>query len=291
MRVLFIAKGDLPDFQSDMIFHGGRSIIGENFIDCNKIWYMYEEDKNLHWNNRVPENGKSYGRGFTLYGRFKDDKIDRSNIRGRIEAGEFDKIIYGSATRCLDHIDIVLKRYKKDDLIFVDGEDNQDINQYILNLGGIYFKRELNTLSPFNNIIKPINFAIPEELIVSEVPKKVKDYAHIIPGDFSTYIYDNQQDYFKGYQDAYFGITHKKGGWDCLRHYEILMNGCIPYFSDLEYCPKTTMITFPKDTIIECMKQLKEGILTEEKAIEYSKYFLNYTKNNLTTKHLINSLL
>jgi hypothetical protein len=30
----------------------------------------------------------------------------------------------------------------------------------------------------------------------------------------------------------------KKGGWDCLRHYEIIGNGCMPYFENIEKCPK-----------------------------------------------------
>jgi len=289
MKVLFIAKGDYPDFQSDMVFHGGRSLLGDNFVDCNKIWYMYEEDKNKYWNTIIPENGKSYGRGFTLYGRIKEDKINRNNIIERIKKREFDKVIYGSFTRCLDYLEVVLENYKGDNLIFIDGEDDKSIQQDIFNLGGLYFKRELSDLC--TDRIMPINFAIPEDLILREVPNKLKEYAYIIPGDFSTYIYDNQEDYFKDYQESYFGVTFKKGGWDCLRHYEILMNGCIPYFDNLQECPSKTMISFPKKEIINCVEELKNENLTEIKAREFIKYFLDYTKNNLTTKVLFNSLI
>ena len=41
-----------------------------------------------------------------------------------------------------------------------------------------------------------------------------------------------------------------KGGWDCLRHYEILMNGCIPLFLDIKNCPKDTISTLPKKKLI-----------------------------------------
>ena len=50
MKILFIAKGDLPDYQSDMVFHGGRSTLGNDFVDCNKLWYMYKDEKELYDN-------------------------------------------------------------------------------------------------------------------------------------------------------------------------------------------------------------------------------------------------
>jgi len=288
MKVLFISKADLPDYQSDMIFHGGRSVLGSDFVDCNKLWYMYKEDKELYWNDRVPENGKSYGRGFTMCGKLTEDNIDRSDIESKIKSHFFDKIIYGSCTRCTDYLDVVLSNYSKKDIIFVDGEDDQQIRQHFLDKG-IYFKRELipQDLDKAN----PLYFAIPEELILSEVPHKVKEYATIIPGDLSTYIYDDEESYYKGYQESYFGVTFKKGGWDCLRHYEIIMNGCLPYFPDLMQCPSHTMLSFPKKTVLEYSTRLVAGILKEEECLTYTKVLLQYAKNNLTTKHLFNYII
>lgn len=288
MRILFIAKGDLPDFQSDMVFHGGRSIYGDDFVDCNKVWYMYREDKELYWNSRVPENGRSYGRGFTLYGLFDQGNIDREDIPNKIRNHYYDKIIYGSCTRCLDHIDIVRSFYDKKDVLLIDGEDNQMIQEDLLNFG-TYFKRELLTRDL--DKARPIYFAIPEELIFTGMLNKKKEYATIIPGDLSTYIYDNQVDYYDGYREAWFGVTFKKGGWDCLRHYEILMNGCIPYFPDISNCPAHTMVTLPKNLIISCNSKLAAGELTEQDCITYTSLLLEYTKNNLTTKQMFNSIL
>jgi len=286
MRVLFIAKGDLPDFQSDMIFHGGRSVLGVDFVDCNKVWYMYKNDKDQYWNTRVPENGKSYGRGFTLYGQFEDLVIDRVNIRNKIKDHYFDKVIYGSSTRCLDYIEDVILFYDKKDIILVDGEDDQSIREDILNLG-IYYKREL--IYEPTEFLKPIHFAIPKELIISEVPDKSQAYATIIPGDLTTYVYDNERAYFEGYQKAWLGVTIKKGGWDCLRHYEILMNGCIPYFPDLEKCPQYTMSIFPKQLILECNSKIDE--LDKNSLIDYIDELLTYTKEHLTTQRLFNNIL
>ena len=63
----------------------------------------------------------------------------------------------------------------------------------------------------------------------------------------STYIYDNEEDYYAMYQNSKFALTSKKGGWDTLRHYEIMANGTIPIFVDIENCPKHTLWNFPKD--------------------------------------------
>ena len=34
-----------------------------------------------------------------------------------------------------------------------------------------------------------------------------------------------------------FGVTTKKSGWDCMRHYELAASGCVPCFRDLEEKP------------------------------------------------------
>jgi hypothetical protein len=286
MKVLFISNADLPDFQSDMVFYGGRTILGHDFIDVNKVWYMYSEDKNKYWNNRVPNNGKSYGRGFTLYGQFGVIDMDREDILDKIENRYFDKIIYGSVHRCLDYIDTVKKIYPPKDIIFIDGEDHQYIKWNLIGIG-TYLKREL-IYTP-TEFLKPINFAIPSKFIVNDIPTKVLEYAKIIPGDLRTYIYDNESDYFKGYMDAWFGVTFRKGGWDCLRHYEILMNGCIPFFPDLDKCPPYTMWNFPKKTIMECNSKLQN--ITIEELKSYTVELLEYTRNNLTTEKLFNYIL
>ena len=41
----------------------------------------------------------------------------------------------------------------------------------------------------------------------------------------------------------------KKGGWDCMRHYEIIMNRCLPIFIGVENMPLYTMREYPRITI------------------------------------------
>lgn len=291
MKILFISKGDLPDYQSDMILHGGRSVLGEEFVDLNRAWYMYHDDKKEHWNQRVPGNGTEYGRGFTIAGTLWDDSnVDRhDDIKGKIEKKYFNKIIYGSIHRCHDYIETVLEHYDPKDIIFVDGEDSP--NAWVTSLfgKGMYFKREL-TKMPHRHVY-PISFAIPKEKILHKYPEKTRVLAHIIPGQLDTYIYDNELDYYKGYQESYFGMTHAKGGWDCLRHYEILANRCIPYFPGLDVCPHNTMMTFPKGIIRDTNEMFDSGELDEEKYEALENLLYCYTTSYLTTAALIGDII
>lgn len=144
----------------------------------------------------------------------------------------------------------------------------------------------------------PLQFSIPEVKIVEEVPAKKRAFAFIVPGDLKTYIYQREKDYYRGYREAYFGITCKKGGWDCLRHYEILANGCIPYFTDLELCDENTMKFLPRELIKEAMnlegvsyKHIDFEKFDRKKYDEIAKKLLAYTREHLTTKKMAEYIL
>jgi hypothetical protein len=146
----------------------------------------------------------------------------------------------------------------------------------------------------------PITFSIPNSKIVDNIPKKTKILSNLIPGNISTYIYQNESDYYNEYRSSFFAITTKKGGWDCMRHYEILANGCIPYFPNIENCPLNTMALLPKNLILEG-NQLYEkykNININDFSIEQTnecnsliQKLLDYTRNNLTTKKIASYIL
>ena len=46
-------------------------------------------------------------------------------------------------------------------------------------------------------------------------------------------MFEREQDYYADLRQARFGITVKRAGWDCLRHYELAANGCVPCFREL----------------------------------------------------------
>lgn len=149
-------------------------------------------------------------------------------------------------------------------------------------------------------MLHPISFSIPKDKICKNYNIKSKIVSNLIPGNTKTYIYNTEEDYYNEYKKSYFAITMKKAGWDCMRHYEILANGCIPYFINIEECPKNTMALCPKDLFIEAnmlyQKFIKKNIdeLEDENIDEYNTLLsklLEYTKNHLTTNKMAEYIL
>ena len=160
-----------------------------------------------------------------------------------------------------------------------------------------------------NNNLFPITFSIPHEKIVESIPKKTKLLAKINPYGVgaSTYIFTNETDYYNDYKESLFAFTRKKGGWDCMRHYEILACGCIPIFEKLEECPQETMFNFPKNIILDANVFFQKisnkynvncdttiSVLDEDdiaKCYNFINTLLQYTRDNLTTISLAKYIL
>lgn len=102
----------------------------------------------------------------------------------------------------------------------------------------------------------PFSYCIPDEYIVKNVPEKTKVFSDIVPGGKYLFGPGQQEQYYDEYKCSRFAVTTRKGGWDCLRHYEIIACGCIPIFTDLELCPTNTMYSFPKSLVIESNRKL-----------------------------------
>jgi hypothetical protein len=83
--------------------------------------------------------------------------------------------------------------------------------------------------------------------------KKERRVAHSDPRDRSTYVFKTEAEYYQDYQFSKYAITTKKAGWDCLRHYEIMGNSCIPLFQDIQHAPRFTMMKFPKALLTKAM--------------------------------------
>src|SRR5690606_14734444 len=79
--------------------------------------------------------------------------------------------------------------------------------------------------------------------------------------------------------------TFKKAGWDCLRHYEIIANGCLPYFVNLESCPNKTLTALPKALLLEIKAVIDEGAMTDDAYRNYVSQLLEIARNSLTTEH------
>ena len=144
------------------------------------------------------------------------------------------------------------------------------------------------------SMLHPITFSIPREKMVDSIPEnKTQILSKLIPGDTSTYIYHSEEDYYTEYRRSYFAITRRKAGWDCVRHYEILANGCIPVFINIEHCPVNTLALCPKGLFIQgnhLYDKFKNLSLTEpipdDLKSEYDVLLgqlLEYTRAHLTT--------
>ncbi|CAE7744887.1 hypothetical protein AK812_SmicGene2605 [Symbiodinium microadriaticum] len=104
-------------------------------------------------------------------------------------------------------------------------------------------------------VMFPITYSIPKERILDHVPEKS---FFAMNDSMKSFQYKNYQfgpmqeeEYHQHIRKHRFGDTRKKGGFDCLRHYELLANGCIPIFHDLEHLPRSLLRPLPKSLLME----------------------------------------
>lgn len=246
MKILFIANNQTNDFLSDAVYHGLATLSHVELVDSNPLWYMYDDVNAADLLNRF------HGRGFTYYASLPTRNIDRSDIEYKIQTKYFDKVIYGNIRRCLDLFELVEQHYTTDSIVLLDGNDEHNQpgiwSEFVGK--GTYYRRELSYAEHSQHpSVKPIHFAFPANKIPKVPADKTKLLAHIIPGVSDTFIFNDEKSYFEDYQQSLFGYTWRKAGWDCLRHYEIICNNCIPLFLDLHHCPETICTTIPKQLL------------------------------------------
>lgn len=317
----FERKFGITNYLRELTIHGLRALYGHKIVDYPKSWGSYDEEPKLRG---IPKE-HFWGKGFNYVGINKDTKdIDRTDIKNKISKRYFDLIVFSELTYSIELLDYARNYNNK--IIFLDGEDTNLINKNLLN-SGIYFKREL--LKKNSDNIFPISFSIPKEKIVKKIETKIENIlSPLIPGINSTYIYQTENEYNDMYKKSIFGITIKKAGWDCYRHYELLMNGCLPFFLDINDCPDLTCRSLPKEKLIEINSKFLQKISNNYKIqlnlkkfpkltkiiLDFkSKFFketdtqeflnkfpeifdiknelLNYSKNNLTTENIAKKMI
>ncbi len=267
--VLFIT-GPSEDYLADGILHGLRSLYGSAVVDYPKCEPLYKNCPNKIF-------AKIRGHGFTLYRTLDDIEVDRFDIINRLRSGAFDLVVFGNIQRNYATFVEWLPWLQPKSTILLDGEDVQSLAPYAgywwrrraywsfpkAHKRFIYFKREWgpNTLhyrfyrllplflcnTFYDRLhIYPISFSIPESHIIKDITKKTKEFAaHIVDPEIavlfgnhsSKYHFTQEAEYYADLQTSRFGITTKRSGWDCLRHYEMAANGCVPCFRDLDLKP------------------------------------------------------
>lgn len=286
MKILFFTTNE-ADYLQDSTFHGLRFVFGNNVVDYPR--------KDILYKNCMRED--IYGKGFTLYKILEDIPVDRNNIKDKIKKGFFELIIFGSIHRQQELYFEYQSYLSTRNTIILDGEDSGILfpNHRVYKSKPsmllkrrlynklLYYKREITeetnyyrfhkTLSKKITVkislpskIHPISFSIPEEKIIGKPLNKTKLFpTHIVDeeiaprveGSLTKYAFDNENEYYEDLQTSKFGITTKRSGWDCLRHYEIAANGAVICFRDLDKKP---------------VKCAPHGLIPGVNCISYSSY-------------------
>jgi hypothetical protein len=254
MKILFTRNETFAnEYQADSVYHGLVSL-GHEVVDVPELWYMYKDGR--PGPGQFKSHTELHGRGFTMY-RLVDDCADRADIEDKIRNHYFDLCILARADFGSPYEDLILEHYPKSKIIIIDGKDQNDLTHHRdhrhLVKAGTYFKRELIY---DDQDIHPISFAFPKEKIIHPsgiVKDQLVSGAKPVFKDangVAQYSFDNELDYYKEYSRSLFGETMRKGGWDCMRHYEIMAAGCVPVFHLIETCPKRTLTTLPTEELL-----------------------------------------
>jgi hypothetical protein len=310
MKILYLTSGK-GDHLEVQLFHGLRQLYGTYVVDYPRMdCAYYGFDLN-----------KVHGRGFGSFGVLQDVLVDRTDIELKIHDKYFDLVIYGAgylsgaggfvAPRMLD---LILDVYPKEQVFMIDGDDGKQINHKYVNMM-TYFKRELHE---DDLCIYPIGFSFPFEKMYRsgavikerwfatskpkaslEEIKKVDPYEFPIPIRDFEYFAEYESDLYEDYRRSHFGITMKKAGWDCQRHYEIAFNLCLPYFWDIEDCPPRVMTHWNKELLKKILRfpNVSYDCVDESQPFDYPLYnelfqeLWNHSYESLTTTSMANYVL
>jgi hypothetical protein len=128
--------------------------------------------------------------------------------------------------------------------------------------------------------MREISFSIPaEKLLTGPAPPKRRLLAsHVVDPEVASrlgvgtaYAFSDEAAYYADLQASRFGVTVKRAGWDCLRHYELAANGCVPCFRDLDGKPPRCAPHGLDDTNCVCYHDFDELIRRVE-AIDDAHY-------------------
>jgi len=148
----------------------------------------------------------------------------------------------------------------------------------------------------------PVSLSAYESRMVAAVPDKTLDFTPIVPGNYSTYKWGktdaDEIGYYKEYQHSRFGLTYKKAGWDCHRHYEILSSGAVPYFTDLAERPPYTLSFLPHQLLDEARSlagvkpmHIDHAVFNKTAYLTLAKQLLEYTNKHLTASAMARYVL
>lgn len=325
MKILCITN-QKADYLADAFIIGLKQLYKKEAIE-------YKTKKILY---KTSDLSEVRGNGFTLYQILPQTIQSELSELTENELNQFDLIIFTSIYRQYDTFLKILPFLKKEKTILLDGEDKANIFLYAgaywkkLSFWRnpkphklfTYFKREITDKTnqslyfkllpsfltyklPLHKNIKQIGFGIPSEKICTFSPTKTKLFPiHIVDeeiaskneGSKTSYGFDNEESYYADLQQSKFGITTKRGGWDCLRHYEIAANASVMCFKHLNKKPISCaphglidgVNCISYDNYDDLMHKINQ--LSDEQYNELQKNTLIWVKNN-TCKEVVKNTL
>ena len=283
MKVLLINSDDGPDYLADLV----------NYYFLTNNYDLFTNHSLDFLFNDYEYKNKLYGKGFTLYGKVNESLKSKQKLETLdnlySSINEFDLVVFTSIHRNfkskpLKKIFIDINKISKNqNIITLDGEDFTQIDEFSAKNSN-YFKREL--IKEYENLANPISFTFPDEEIIQKfnLDSKTQILSPMDPRFKNSYIYVSEAEYFEQYQRSIFGVTTKKAGWDCMRHYEILSTGTLLFFPTIEDKPTLTMSTFPTDLQIEINKLFLKLISNSENFDSLEKIRLDYPSKNYISR-------
>jgi hypothetical protein len=310
MKLLYITTIDPKsqgDYQEVMILHGLRTILGDNCIDYPKKKVMYRDFS-------VSPQLELHGRGFTLY-TMPIEEIDNS-LRENIS--DIDYILYG-VTNAYGITDYPELNKLTPNVWYIDGHDKSNIQKTPCFKRELFHQQEGVFPTGFGipkNKILPFNFKNKTQLYQKTVPPYAIFNQQVLGLDArKLYIFENENDYYDDMTKSWFGLSCMKGGWDSLRHYEIMAAGSLLLFRDYDkkpqlcspqnlpcysYSSKEELNHFmntlvidgkPTDDYLEMLFKQRDWLLkygtTEARALDILKIMIkNNKKNEIFISHI-----
>ena len=251
-RVLFLTESR-EDYLADSLLHGLISL-GLEVVDFPRKHVLYAGHQVC---SVAPQLGVR-GHGFTLYGLLPDRSVDRSFVIQRLEAGWFDLVVIGQIWRQWGQLLDLAPLLQGLPVVLLDGDDDTRLfhrsgtrvrrygwQPFPIRSGlCLYLKREWQGDGGQGRRCRvwPASFSIPAEKIRPTYleNKHQRLASHCVDyevaracGLHTSYAFASEEAYYDDLAASRFAVTTKRGGWDCLRHYEIAAAGALPCVKQL----------------------------------------------------------
>jgi hypothetical protein len=219
MKIVFITA-PLYDYLADSLLIGLRELLGAGCIDFPRKPMMYGEYPSV------------YGRGFTIWSKPISDIPQAAR-----DLTDVDVVIYSNYRRQkeIDWRVLVKNEHRAPRVVYVDGNDDSSLEPDVRPL----FKRELYEK---HHDVFPVGFGVPDWLVRPlDLSRKTQIHqTHVQDAEFASdtaYKFSEEKEYYDDLARSFFGVTMKKAGWDCMRHYEILAAGAVVMFKQYDAKP------------------------------------------------------